>query len=201
MFEKYKKIINEFNKKVDILDDRIKKFEYDDVTTTKELTKNEKVITKTNTKELDKNTIMFLKNTKKYTEYKRLIDNNFNTNDALWAVYNEIKTECEIKNDLGWLHPVLYRMSKLLYKENKNGLQYILASYYLDCYIRDEIYYSGCLGVGKKKDIRKMIKKENVDLTYEYFKNSINLLIPQYYNENAIAKIFIYLQDNLYKEF
>ena len=154
-----------------------------------------------NYSELDKKTIAFLKNSKKISTYNNLINNGFKKNDALWAVYNEIKSESEIKKDISSLHNILNKMGVLLYKENKNGLQFILASYYLDCYIRDEIYYNGCLNVSKKNNIKRMIKKEKIDLSIDYFKSSINLLIPQYYNEDAITKIFIYLQDNLYKEF
>ena len=190
MFNNYKNKFNEINEKLKI-------FKNNNNTNNEEILTN-KIKQNATTNELDKKTIAFLKNTKKYTGYIKLINNNYNKNDALWAIYNEIKTESEMKNDIGFLQAVLDKMGNLLYKENKNGSQYILASYYLDCYIRDEIYYSGCLGVGKKKDIRKMIKKENVDLTFEYFENSVKTLIPQYYSISSIKIIYNFLKTNLY---
>ena len=144
---------------------------------------------------IDSGVMSYLKNNNKLNHYVELKNKNWKTNDILWSIYNDIKLQYEFNNDYMGINGVFNHMGTLLFTEGKNALEYSLASFYISCYILDKKDYFRRLGTTKNREINTLLCKR--ELTIDLLENSINKLIPQYYNKTKVKNIYNFLKVNL----
>lgn len=140
--------------------------------------------------DLDSDILIYLQMTKSLSKYVEL-KNKLSTNDTLWAIYNLNKSKCEQNNDLSNLDLTLSKMFNQLYCEKKfnQALKFMYCSFYCQLYYRISITTCSFSKTNALK-LKRALRAANEEFSKDNFKVSIMELIPTFYNEKTMLKIY-----------